>query len=196
MAAHRPRIRKSEHAAAAIIALDPAAVGPCGIAARTTVGLKAPKLEKLAFPSFAYSGWVFNPRMHDDLALWVADVVGKDQRVLLVVENAAFHGAARHLGRAIGCIEGLLYDLNVAHPGDTQYVSPAAWRWVLGPDRPTGRENLKQYAIDHVAQRYGQTVTNDLAEAVCMLDWFTLAKPKVWSLGQKTEYLAAVDISA
>lgn len=185
MAAHRPKIRKSEHAAAAIIALDPAAVSDCGIAARTTVGLRYAKLSTLAVPSFLYAGWVFEPRMHDDLAVWIADHVGKDQRVLLCVENAAYRGTARHLGRAIGCLEGLLHDLNVADPRDTQYVTPKQWRTgVLPTPLPAGREALKAAAVDDCLTRYGETWSNDLAEAVGILDFVTVARRSVWSEGQ------------
>lgn len=181
MAAHRPRIRKSEHRTAALISLDPAAVGDCGIAARTTVGLRYAKYATLAIPSFVYSGWVFEPRMHDELAIWLADHVGRDQRVMLVVENAAYRGTARHLGRAIGCIESVLHDLNLADPRTTQYVTPAQWRTpVLGVPLPKGRDDLKAAAVANVAQRYGSTVTHDLAEAICILDWFTVARRKVW----------------
>lgn len=195
--AHRPKIRKSEHAAGAIVALDPAAVGDCGIAARTTVGLGRAKLTTLQYPGFVFSGWVFEPRMHDDLACWLADNIGKDQRVILVVENAAYRGSARHLGRAIGAIESVLYDLNWADPRLTQYVTPKAWRTgVFGDDLPSGRDALKARAVADIETRYGQTVTTDLAEAVCMLDYFTLNKRRVWSEGKLPQKLPAIDEAA
>jgi hypothetical protein len=123
--------------------------------------------------------------MHDDLSTWIADYVGKDQRVLLVVENANYRGTARHLGRAIGCLEGLLHDLNLAHPHDTQYVTPSKWRCAtLGVPLPAGREALKQAAVDRVANQYGLATTHDLAEAICMLDYFTVAQRKVWADGR------------
>jgi hypothetical protein len=194
LAAHRPKIRKSEHAVAAIVSLDPAAVGDCGLAARTTVGLRYAKYSSLQLPSFTFSGWVFEPRMHDELAVWLADHIGANQRALLVVENAAYRGAARHLGRAIGCIESILHDLNVADPRTTQYVTPGAWRaGVFGHPLPKGRDALKQRAIDDVEIRYRSTVSSDLAEAICLNDYFVMAKRKVWSGGEKLPALAPLD---
>jgi len=185
LAAHRPKIRRSDYAAAAIIALDPAAVGDCGVAARLTAGLRYTRYETLRAPEFQYAGWVFNPRMHDDLSTWIADYVGKDQRVLLVVENAAYRGTARHLGRAIGCLEGLLHDLNLAHPNDTQYIAPSKWRsGVFGVPLPQGREALKLAAVLRVSRQYGLAVSDDLAEAICMLDYYTVAQRKVWADGK------------
>jgi hypothetical protein len=185
MAAHRPLIRKSVHSAAAVITLDPAAVGPCGIAARLTVGLKHAQYDTLRAPDYHFTGWVFEPRMHDELAVWIADHVGKDQKILLVCENANYHGTARHMGRAIGCIEGLLYDLNVAHPKDTQYVAPNKWRTgVFGRPLPVGREALKSAAVERVAARYQISAGHDLAEAILMNDYFMVERRVIWSLGQ------------
>ncbi len=183
--AHRPRIRKSNYAAGAIITLDPAAVGPCGLAGRLTAGLRYTRYETLRAPDFQYEGWVFEPRMHDDLATWIADYVGKDQRVLLCVENASYRNTARHLGRAIGCIEGLLYDLNVAHPADTQYVTPNRWRvGVFGLPLPQGREALKAHAQAVVSARYSIECGHDLAEAILMNDWMAVARRPVWADGK------------
>lgn len=183
MAAHRPKIRPSEHAAAAVVTLDPAGVGTSGIAGRLTVGLpSALSATQLTVPGFLFEGWVFEPRMHDDLAVWIADHVGR-QRVLLVVENAAYNGAARHLGRAIGCLESILHDLNVAHPKDTQYVSPRYWRSVLGKIEGTGRNVLKQASVDYVERRHRVTAGHDLAEAIAMNDYFLTARSKIWSAG-------------
>ena len=182
--AHRPPVQYSEHTAAAVISLDPAAVGACGIAARTTAGLSKPKLANLRYPEFVYAGWVFEPRMHDELALWLADRIGKDQRALLVVENATFRGTARHIGRAIGCIEGMLWDLNLAHPSDTQYVAPGVWRrGTLGKDLPAGRAALKAAAVGDVARRYQVTVSDDLAEAVLLNDYFIVHRKSTWMEG-------------
>lgn len=182
---------------AAILSLDPAAVGDCGIAARTTVGLRYAKYSSLQMPGFVYQGWVFEPRMHDELAVWLADNIGVNQRALLVVENAAYRGAARHLGRAIGCIESLLHDLNVADPRSTQYVTPGAWRGgVFGHPLPKGRDALKQRAIDDIEIRYRATVASDLAEAICLNDYFVMSKRKVWSAGDKLPAMESVEVAA
>ena len=185
MGAKRKQTVLTTNKVAAIITLDPAAVGSCGIALRLTAGLdRKTQRGKLRAPDWMYEGNVFNTRMHDELAVFLAEKVGREQRVLLAVEDAVFgpRTVARHLGRAIGCIEGLLCDLNLAEPDDTKYIFPGHYRKVTLPaePKPANREEWKQAAIDTVATLYGLTCGDNQAEAILMNDYTIVAKRQWW----------------
>lgn len=185
MPAHKLKSIPSEHAYAAVLSLDPAAVADCGLALRFTAGLdgKTPR-GKLRAPEWVYEGSVFEPRMHDELAVLLSERVPQGGRVLLTTEDAMFgaRSTARHLGRAIGCVEGLLADLNVSSPSETKYIFPGHWRRVSLPLEPTpsGRDEWKQAAIDAVASLYGMTCRDNQAEAVLMSDYVFVARQDWW----------------
>jgi hypothetical protein len=121
--------------------------------------------------------------MADDLGEWLYRGVPKGGKVLFVAENSAFNGAARHLGRAIGRIEGLLADLNLADPADTRYVVPAHWRKSELPaiKSPPGRDGWKAAAIEAVASLYGMDCSDNQAEAVLICDHVVLQKVQWWT---------------
>jgi hypothetical protein len=189
MPAHKYRPISSEHRYAAVVTLDPAAIADCGVAVRFTAGLdgRTPR-GKLRAPDFAYEGSVFDTRMHDDVAVLLSERVAKGERVLLCVEDAIFGArtTARHLGRAIGCLEGVLADLNVGTPDETKYIYPGNWRRVCLPvePKPKGRDEWKQAAIDAVAVLYGMECSDNQAEAVLMLDYVFVARQDWWLRGR------------
>lgn len=174
---------------AAIISLDPAAVGPAGLAVRMTAPLIDPQRGRLRAPEFTFEGCVFSASMHDDLTEFLASRVQRGARVLLVVEDAIYGArtTARHLGRAIGAIESLLNDCNLAEPKDTRYIFPGHWRRTSlpldakGNVNVHGREALKQAAQDAVATLYGLDVGSDLAEAMLINDHVVLGRPELWN---------------
>lgn len=163
----------SPHKYAAIVSLDPASVGPCGIACRATAGLPdKPKLGKVRAPDFIYEGPVFNDVMFDELAAWCARNVGQ-QKLLLVAEGTAYGSMkiARSLGRCVGAIEMLVYYTGWADPKKTMAIQAKVWRRAAGiPDDVKGRDEQKQAAIDLCASRYRLTLGSDAAEAVLLND--------------------------
>lgn len=186
MGAHRPKAPTTEHAFAAVLSLDPAAVADCGIALRFTAGLdgKTPR-GKMRAPEFMFEGSVWSTRMHDELAVLLAEKVPRGGKVLLTCEDAMFgaRSTARHLGRAIGCIEGMLADLNVWEPDTTRYVFPGHWRKFSIPvsPAPSGRDEWKQAAIDQVATLYGMACADNQAEAVLQNDYVMHVRQDWWS---------------
>jgi hypothetical protein len=189
MGAKRPPAALTAFPISAIVSLDPAAVGPAGLAVRLTAPLIHPVRGKLRAPDFYYEGCIFSSVMHDDLTSFLAEKVGRGGRALLVVEDAIYGArtTARHLGRAIGAIESVLNDVNLAEPKHTRYVYPGHWRKVSlpvdskGDVEATGRDNLKQAAIDTVATLYGLELGADGAEAVLINDYVVLARPEWWN---------------
>lgn len=166
---------------AAIISLDPAGVGPSGVAVRLTATLGAASRLTLRYPDFVYEGNVFEPAFHDALSVYLADNVPQGHRALLAVEDSAYrsYSVARHIGRGIGCLEGLLHDLNVAAPVDTQYFTPKVWRTGVGI-KGAKREDLKLAARTYVSEWYEQDVGEDLAESVAINDFVCLNRSKLW----------------
>lgn len=185
MSAHRPKPPLSEHRYAAVITLDPAAVADCGLAVRLTAGLdgKTPR-GKLKTPDWVYEGSVWSSRMHDELAVFLADRVQRGQKVLLGVEDAMFGArtTARHLGRAIGCIESVLGDLGLWANGESRYIFPGNWRRVSLPlhPKPNGRDEWKAAAVDAVAMLYGMECGDNQAEAILMNDYVMYARQDWW----------------
>lgn len=191
MSAKRAPVVSSLYPYAAVISLDPAGKADCGLAIRLTHGLGTAKRGRLRFPDYAFEGWAFSTRMHDELATFLAEKVGKDQRVLLVVEDSIYGArtTARSIGRGIGAIESVLCDLNLADPNDTQYVFPGHWRKATLPTnpKPEGRDAWKQAAIDAVATQYGENVGDNLAEAVLINDYTIFEKKIWWAEGKKSK---------
>lgn len=185
MSAHRPKSPLSEHRYAAVITLDPAAVADCGIAVRLTAGLdgNTPR-GKLAEPDWVFEGSVWNSLMHDELAGFLYSNVARGQTVLLGVEDAMFGArtTARHLGRAIGCLEGVLGDLGLWSNGESRYIFPGNWRRVSLPlhPKPDGRDAWKAAAVDAVFTLYGMQCGDNQAEAVLMNDYVMYARQDWW----------------
>lgn len=189
MPARLQKAPKHKFPISAIVAMDPAAIGNCGVSVRLTAPLQSPERGKLRAPDFMFEGCVFSSTMHDDLATFLAGKVAADTRAVLVVEDAMYGSrkVARHLGRAIGTIESLLNDCNLAEPKDTKYVAPQHWRPVslpveAGSNRTVarGREELKQAAIDTVWTLYGVECGPDLAEAILIGDYAVLSRHDWW----------------
>ena len=169
---------------AAIVALDPAGVADAGCAARVTATLPdEPVLENLRSPDFQYQGPLFDTRFSDELTLWLARNVMGGGKVLLAYERSGYRSMTTVLsiGSGIGRVRGLLQDLGVAGPADAVWVAPRTFRkWNLGEPLPKGRDDLKRAAVDCVARRYGVAVKDDLAEAICLLDYVTVECPGEW----------------
>lgn len=154
-----------------------------------TAPLVDPQRGRLRAPEFAYEGCIFSSSMHDDFTEFLAARIPRGSRVLLTVEDSIYgaRSTARHLGRAIGAIESVLNDINLAEPKDTKYVFPTHWRKTSLPLDAKGnldvhgREELKQAARDAVATLYGLDVGPDLAEAILINDHIVLARPELWS---------------
>lgn len=182
-----PKESDSELRYSAIVSLDPAGVKDSGVAVRLTSSLRDVTLSRLRFPDFCYQGWVFEPSFHDDLTEYLARNTGKDQQVLLVVENSAYGSftISRSIGRAIGCLEGNLHYCNIGSAKDTEYMAPKTWRRLSMPGvMVKGRDLWKQVAVDTIQTRYGQTVESDLAEAILLNDAVAMT-PKLWSVKKR-----------
>jgi hypothetical protein len=155
------------------------------LAVRLTAGLdgKTPR-GKLKAPDFMFEGSVWSSRMHDDLAVYLSDHVQRGQKVLLGVEDAMFGArtTARHLGRAIGCVESVLGDLGLWANGESRYIFPGNWRRVSLPlhPKPNGREEWKAAAVDAVYTLYGITCGDNQAEAILMNDYVMYGRQDWW----------------
>lgn len=185
MGAHRPPPAKSVFPIAAIVTLDPAAIGPCGVAVRMTAPLTDPKRFTLRIPEFVFEGDVFSTAMHDDLTGFLAQRVEQGSRVVLVVEDSMYGArtTARHLGRSIGVLESLLCDVNLTTPRDTRYVEPRYWRAAaLLPKGvvPKGRDEYKLQAIATVDALYKERLGPDAAEAILINDYVVLTRHEWW----------------
>jgi hypothetical protein len=170
---------------AAIVTLDPAAIGPCGVAVRMTAPLTDPQRFTLRIPEFVFEGDVFSTTMHDDLTSFLAQRVEQGARVVLVVEDSMYGArkTARHLGRAIGVIESVLCDVNLTTPRDTRYVEPRYWRAAALLPRgvePKGRDEFKRVAIDTVDALYKERLGPDAAEAILINDYVVLVRHEWW----------------
>lgn len=168
---------------AAIIALDPAGVSDAGCAARITASLPdEPVLANLRAPDFQYQGPLFDTRFSDELALWLARNVMGGGKALLCYERSGYRSMTTVLsiGSGIGRVRGLLHDLGVTGPEDACWVAPMTFRkWNYGK-LEKGRDALKAQAVACVKNRYGVKVRDDLAEAICLLDYVTVECPGEW----------------
>lgn len=183
----KPKDTDSDLKYSAIVTLDPAGVKDSGVAVRLTAPLRDVTLSRLRFPDFTYQGWIFEPGFHDDLTEYLARNTGKDQKVLLVVENSAYGSftISRSIGRAIGCLEGNLHYCNMGDASATEYLSPKTWRRLAMPGvSVTGRDAWKAAAVEAVAGRYGQATGVDLAEAILLNDAVVMS-PKLWSVKKR-----------
>lgn len=180
---------------AAIIAIDPAGVGPSGIAIRLTSRLpENPKRGTMPAPDWTFEGIIWNRVMLTELGVFLAKNVGQTGKVVLVAEDSVYGGLhiARHIGTAIGCLRGLLVGLGWLDIEDSvRLVAPATWRRHAfpPPNTPKGRELQKEAAIDlaRTLYGYGDDIGSDLAEAVHILDYVATAKPEWYNGGATKE---------
>lgn len=71
--------------------------------------------------------------------------------------------------KALSEIIGAVYGYARAHGADFHKLLPSTWRSYLGfKVGGKKREELKQMAIDYVADRYGINVNDDVAESCCI----------------------------
>ena len=163
----------SAHKYAAIVSLDPAGSGPCGIACRATASLPTkPSLSRLRAPDYIYEGKVWNDVMLDELCAWLARNVG-GQKALLVAENSTYGSLtiATSIGRCIGAIQCVMYYAGWAKPEDTIKLAPRSWRGAAGiPAETKGRQQQKDAAIKLVTERYGLALGSDASEAILIND--------------------------
>ncbi len=170
-----------KRAVGAVVTLDPAGVGDSGVAVRLTPRMRVANTSY--WPDFTYQGHIQNSEFLDDLISYLNKQVETEHRVLLVTEDCAYrnYNVARHIGRAIGTLEVVLGFCGFCKPENTQYVKPAQWRKVLGPDAGGKREQLKEAARLRVHKLYGEHVEADLAEAICINDWVHQHKAIWWA---------------
>lgn len=184
----------------AIVTLDPAAVSNSGLCVRPTKNVLTPTVGYVRTPEWHASDSVWNTQMHDSLALVLARHVPRGGRVTFAATSTAFQGTAMHLGRAIGCIEGILHDLNIFPEGRVEPVLDQTWRRTVFPPADWARIKLiegrnpadtarqrreawKQLAIDTVKRRYEAEVDDNAAEAILLNDHIVLWREDLWKAG-------------
>lgn len=171
----------------AIVTLDPASAAKCGIAIRRCDNLLSPDRKRVRSPSWFYSGSVWNTVMHDDFAFELGKMVPRGGRVLFVASCTAYYGAGYDIGRATGCIEGLLHDLNIMGDDRVRDVTDQEWRKAMYSDKAkaaikaTGkggskerRDAFKAHAISEVKRLHRIDCDDNAAEAILMNDFVVL----------------------
>ena len=88
---------------------------------------------------------------------------------LVVMEDVALQSSAKtviQLARLQGAIIGACDIFNVPY----EILRPSEWRKTLGfkQGRQVKRPELKQQAIDYVAEKIGENVSSDEADAMCI----------------------------
>lgn len=87
---------------------------------------------------------------------------------LVVIEDVALQQSAKtviQLAQLQGAIIGACDIFNIPY----EILKPSEWRKTLGfKQGRMKREELKQQAIDYVAEHYGETVSSDEADAMCI----------------------------
>ncbi len=204
MAAVKPKAArvtkpKTDRAADVIITLDPAAVSNGGLCIRPTYNAITEDRGYARTPEWFVSDSVWNTQMHDDLARVLARFVPRGGRVAFASTTTAFQGTALSIGRAIGCVEGLLHDLNVFPDPHMEPVHDQVWRRTMFPKSEwdkikliTGandaqgkklrREAWKKLAIDTVQRRYKMIgdIDDNAAEAILLNDHVVLWRQDLW----------------
>jgi hypothetical protein len=171
----------------ALIALDPAGSSDSGLAVRLTGTLPSrPKRGKLTAPEFEYQGSVWNDCFFDDLGVFLARRVGRTGQVRLICEDSVFRSLtiARSIGTAIGAVRSFLVGCGWC-PCDEKplMIRPDEFRKHHFPlDTPKFRDEQKAAAIDRVQHLYGHggNLSDDLAEAILMLDYVTTEMTGEW----------------
>ena len=88
---------------------------------------------------------------------------------LVVIEDVALQSSAKtviQLAQLQGAIIGACEMFNIPY----EILRPSEWRKMLGfkQGRQVKRPELKQQAIDYVAEHYGEVVSSDEADAMCI----------------------------
>lgn len=88
---------------------------------------------------------------------------------LVVIEDVALQASAKtviQLAQLQGAIIGACEMFNIPY----EILRPSEWRKMLGfkQGRQVKRPELKQQAIDYVAEHYGEVVSSDEADAMCI----------------------------
>ncbi len=88
---------------------------------------------------------------------------------LVVIEDVALQSSAKtviQLAQLQGVIIGACEMFNIPY----EILRPSEWRKTLGfkQGRQIKRPELKQQAIDYVAEHYGEVVSSDEADAMCI----------------------------
>lgn len=88
---------------------------------------------------------------------------------LVVIEDVALQASAKtviQLAQLQGAIIGACEMFNIPY----EILQPSEWRKMLGfkQGRQVKRPELKQQAIDYVAEHYGEVVSSDEADAMCI----------------------------
>lgn len=87
---------------------------------------------------------------------------------LVVIEDVALQRSVKtviQLAQLQGAIIGACDIFNIPY----EILKPSEWRKTLGfKQGRMKREELKQQAIDYVAEHYGETVSSDEADAMCI----------------------------
>lgn len=87
---------------------------------------------------------------------------------LVVIEDVALQRSAKtviQLAQLQGAIIGACDIFNIPY----EILKPSEWRKTLGfKQGRMKREELKQQAIDYVAEHYGEMVSSDEADAMCI----------------------------
>lgn len=143
-----------------VVGLDPARVGPGGLAVLPHPTLKPGHVLQHR------QGLIVTEATSDWLGEACAALCRPGERVLLVCESDAFGPSiARQLGMAVGAMEMLLLDLHAIEPETRVDVSQATWRRAVFAKLPKGRKVLKRAAVAEVERRYGVRMGEDEAEA-------------------------------
>ena len=88
---------------------------------------------------------------------------------LVVIEDVALQASAKtviQLAQLQGAIIGACELFNIPY----EIIKPTEWRKILDfkQGRQVKRPELKQQAIDYVAEHYGENVSSDEADAMCI----------------------------
>lgn len=88
---------------------------------------------------------------------------------LVVIEDVALQASAKtviQLAQLQGAIIGACELFNVTY----EIIKPSEWRKILDfkQGRQIKRPELKQQAIDYIAEHYGENVSSDEADAMCI----------------------------
>lgn len=177
---------------AAILTMDPASTGPTGLAVRDTRHLFTPVRKIPRTPAWHYSGSVWEPSMHDELGEVLHRIVPRGGHVLFAATSTAFQGVAMHLGRAIGCIEGLLHSLNVL-PASLVPITDVEWRHriftiterkdIADLEKKARRGAWKALAVGKVKSRYQIDTDDNGAEAILLNDYVVGHRPDLYIPG-------------
>jgi hypothetical protein len=176
----------------AIVTIDPASVSNSGLCVRPTLNIITDTFGYVRTPEWYSSDNVWNTFMHDELGRVLAKLVPRGGRVAFATTSTAFQGTALHIGRAIGCIEGLLHDLNVL-PTLVEEIHDITWRHTMFPysdfkrikaiESSKGRRTAwKELAIETVKRRYRIECDDNAAEAILLNDHVTLWREDLWKV--------------